>query len=233
MDAMKLDFKVMAGLGAVLLALSGLFLWRELQLSAAVLLSVAAVLAAGVAQARLPRARPIAGPIALLAVSVGGGLWFFTRFDPLLLWGLGIAVLSTIYTVFRMHRPARDAEDRLHLALLWYGVTASVLVSSAALYFQFFTIGFAHDEIARRLVLSIGWLAAGLVLVFSGHQRRERVIRDAGFGFIGIALFKVLIYDTTHLHGTLRIAGLAAAGMLLLLGAWVTSRRTALEGRPQ
>ncbi len=233
MYAMKLDMKVLTGAGAGLLALAGVFLWRELQIQAAVLLAVAAVLAAVVAQARLPRSRPIAGPIALLAVSVAGGLWYFTRFDPTLLWGLGVAVLASGYTVYRMHRPARDAEDRLQLALLWYGVTVSALIASAAFYFQFLTIGYAHDEIARRLVLTIVWLAAGLVLVFNGHQRREQVIRDAGFGFVGAALFKVLLYDTTHLQGTLRIAGLAAAGMLLLLGAWVTSRRTALEGRAQ
>ncbi|MGA9523066.1 MAG: DUF2339 domain-containing protein [Myxococcaceae bacterium] len=230
---MKLDLKVLTVAGAALLALAGVFLWRELQMPAAAVLAVAAVLAAGLAQARIPRARPIAGPIALLGVSVGGALWYFTRFDPLLLWGLGVAVLASAFTVYRMHRPARDAEDRLQLALLWYGVTVSALFASAAFYFQFLTIGYAHDEIARRLVLSIVWLAVGLVLVFNGHQRRERVIRDAGFGFVGAALLKVVLYDTTHLHGTLRIAGLAAAGMLLLLGAWVTSRRTAAVGRPE
>jgi uncharacterized membrane protein len=73
-------------------------------------------------------------------------------------------------------------------------------------------------------VLTLGWLVTGVALVLHGRKRGEGVIRDAGFAFIAIALGKALAYDTTHLSGTLRVAGLAGAGLLMLGGAWLSTR---------
>jgi len=224
--ATKWDVRVLAVAGAGLMGLAGVFLWRDLQVPHELLLALAAVGASVVALAELPRERPLAGPIALLATGVVGGLWYAATKSGLLLPGLGVTVLAAGFTVLRTHQRPSVREDTLQGVLLWYGLTAAVLAASWAFYFHFFTLGFASEDIGRRLVLTLGWLTAGVGLVVYGRHRGETVIRDAGFAFIAVALGKALLYDTTHLSGMLRISGLAGAGALMLGGAWLSTVRT-------
>ena len=221
----KWDVRVLAVAGAAMLTLAGVFLWRDLQVPQELLLAVAALAVSVVALTGTSRQRPLAGPIALLVASVAGGLWYAATKSGLLLTGLGLLVLASAATVALTWRRSEAREDRVQAILLWYGLTASVLAASWAFYFHFFTLGFAADDLARRLVLTLGWLAAGVGMVLWGRARGEGVIRDAGFAFIAVALCKALVYDTTHLGGTLRIACLAGAGVLMLGGAWLTSSR--------
>lgn len=223
----KWDVRVLAVAGAGMMALAGVFLWRDLQVPQELLLAVAAVLASAVALADVPRHRPLVGPIALLLTGLCGGLWYASTKSGLLLVGLGLTVLTSAVTVARTWRRAEAREDKVQGVLLWYGLTVAVLAASWAFYFHFFTLGFAADDIGRRLVLTLGWLAAGVGLVVYGRMRDASVIRDAGFAFIAMALGKALAYDTTHLSGTLRVAGLAGAGALMLGGAWLSSHRSA------
>ena len=224
MNATKLDLKVLMSAGVGLLALAGVFLWREVQVPSAALVALGAVAAAIVAMAKVPKQRPLAGPIALIGVTAVGGAWYALLKEPLMLPALGVCLVASAVTAIRMHRQAWDAEDRLQLLLLWHGLTFAGLVTSAAFYFHFLSLGIAQDEIGRRIVLTLTWLVIGLGFVFVAHLRGRPVIRDAGFGFIGIAVAKAALYDTVELSGLLRIGGLAAAGVLLLIGAWVTSR---------
>jgi uncharacterized membrane protein len=221
----KWDVRVMAVAGAGLMGLAGVFLWKDLNVPQELLLALAAALSAAVALAEVPRHRPLAGPIALLLTSLGGGLWYASTKSELLLAGMGLGVLASCVTLSRTWRRSEAREDKLQAVLLWYGLTASVIATSWAFYFHFFTLGFAADDLARRLVPTLGWLLAGVGLVVYGRMRGESVIRDAGFAFIAVALGKALLYDTTHLSGTLRIAGLAGAGALMLGGAWLSSSR--------
>jgi uncharacterized membrane protein len=223
--ATKWDVRVLAGVGAGLMGLAGVFLWRELQVPHELLLAVAAVLASAVALAEVPRHRPLAGPIALLLTGLVGGLWYAAVKSGLLLPGLGLTVLAAAFTVARTWRRSEAREDKLQAVLLWYGLTAAVLATSWAFYFHFFTLGFAADDIGRRVVLTLAWLVSGVGLVVYGRQRGESVIRDAGFAFVALAVGKALVYDTTHLSGMLRVAGLAGAGALLLGGAWLSTLR--------
>ena len=222
----KWDVKVLTGAGAGMLALAGIFLWRDLKVPQELLLTVAALLASAVAMTDVPRHRPLVGPILLLVTSLAGGLWYAATKAGMLLTGLGLLTLVSAVTVALAWRRPEAREDRVRAILLWYGLTASVLAASWAFYFHFFTLGFAADDLGRRLVLTLGWLATGVGLVLMGRARGEGVIRDAGFAFIAVALGKALLYDTTHLSGTLRIACLAGAGALMLGGAWLTSSRT-------
>ena len=225
--ATKWDVRVLAVTGAGLMGLAGVFLWRDLQVPHELLLAVAAALASGVALAEVPRQRPLAGPIALLVTGLVGGLWYAGAKSGLLLPGLGLTVLATAVTVARTWRRTEAREDKLQGVLLWYGLTAAVLAASWAFYFHFFTLGFASNDIGRRLVLTLGWLVAGVGLVVYGRNRGEGVIRDAGFAFLAVAVGKALVYDTTHLSGMLRVAGLAGAGALMLGGAWLSTHRQA------
>jgi hypothetical protein len=223
MNATKWDVRVLAVAGAGLLGLAGVFLWRDLQVPMEMLLAIAAVAAAGLAFAGVPRERPLAGPIAVLACAVLGGAWFAATKSGLLLIGLAVTLGAAALVVWRSRRPGGEP-DRIQSFLTWYGLTAAAIATSWAFYFHFLTLGFAGDDVGRRLVLTLGWLVAGVALVLHGRKRGEAVIRDAGFAFVAMAVGKALLYDTTHLHGTLRVAGLAGAGLLMLGGAWLSTR---------
>lgn len=228
MNAAKLDLKVLVGAGSALLLLSGIFLWRDLELPAEAMVAVSAVLASVLALGRYPKDMPLVGPLALLSVTAVGAVWYALTKQPLMLPALGVCVTSALVTVIRTNAEAREASHRVHLLLLWHGLALSVLVTTAAFYFHFFTLGFAQDDLARRLVLTLLWVGTGIGFVIAAHLKQQAVIRDAGFVFIGVAVAKAALYDTMALSGNLRVASLAAAGLLLLLGAWVTSRLPAL-----
>lgn len=222
----KWDVRVLYGAGAALLALAAVFLWRDLQVPHELLLAVGAVVTAGLVFVGVPQQRPLAGPIAVLASAGLGGAWYAATKSGLLLVGLGVTLLVAIVCVWRDGRARREQADRVLSVLAWYGLTAAAIAASWAFYFHFLTLGLAEDEVARRLVLTLGWLVIGVGLVLHSRKRGEPVIRDAGFAFIAIALAKALAYDTTHLSGTLRVVGLAGAGLLMLGGAWLSTRDT-------
>jgi Predicted membrane protein (DUF2339) len=219
----KWDVRVLAVAGVGLLGLAAVFLWRDLQVPMEMMLAIAALGAAGLAFAGVPRERPVAGPLAVLACGVLGGAWYAATKSGLLLPGLAVTLGAAALSVWRSRRQQVE-QDRVQSVLVWYGLTAAAIAASWAFYFHFLTLGFAGDDIGRRLVLTLGWLIAGVALVLHGRKRGEGVIRDAGFAFIAIALGKALAYDTTHLSGTLRVAGLAGAGLLMLGGAWLSTR---------
>lgn len=223
MTGTKWDVRVLAVAGVGLLGLAGVFLWRDLQVPMEMLLALAAVGAVGLAFAGVPRERPLAGPIAVLTCVVLGGGWYAATKSGLLLMGLAVTLVAAALTVWRTRRP-EGGEGRIQSILTWYGLTAAIIATSWAFYFHFLTLGFAGNDVGRRLVLTLGWLVVGVAMVLHGRKREEAVIRDAGFAFIAMAVGKAVAYDTTHLHGTLRVAGLAGAGLLMLGGAWLSTR---------
>jgi hypothetical protein len=227
----KWDVKVLGGVGAGLLALAVVFLWRDLQVPRELLLAVAAVGAAGLAFLHVPNTRGLAGPIAVLVCAVAGGLWYAATKEGLLLVGLALTLAVATVTVLRARLQSGAGADRVRDVLVWYGLTAAAIAASWAFYFHFLTLGIAEDNVARRLVLTLGWLVVGVALVLTGRQRGTPVMRDAGFAFVAIAVGKALVYDTMHLHGSLRVVGLAAAGALMLGAAWLSSRASAAASR--
>lgn len=226
MHGNKWDVRVLYGAGAGLLGLAAVFLWRDLQVPHELLLALAALGTAAVVALRVPGPRPLAGPIAVLACAGLGGAWYAATKSGLLLVGLAVTLAVAALSVWRNRMPTEADEDKLPAVLSWYGLTAAALVVSWAFYFHFLTLGLAEDEVGRRLVLTLGWLVVGVGLVIHSRKRNLSIIRDSGFAFIALALAKALAYDTTHLSGTLRIVGLACAGVLMLGGAWLSTRNT-------
>ncbi|MCP3138712.1 DUF2339 domain-containing protein [Pyxidicoccus xibeiensis] len=223
----KWDVRVLGSVGAGLLALAVVFLWRDLQVPRELLLAVAAAVAAGVALLDVSRVQRLAGPVLVLGCAVAGGLWYAATKEPMLLVGLAATLAVAAVTLLRSRPGADGPRDRVQDALVWFGLSAAVIAGSWAFYFHFLTLGIAEDNVARRLVLTLGWLVVGVALVLTGRQRGTPVIRDAGFAFVAIAVGKALVYDTMHLHGSLRVVGLAAAGALMLGAAWLSSRAPA------
>ncbi|WP_338869081.1 DUF2339 domain-containing protein [Myxococcus stipitatus] len=227
----KWDVKVLGGLGAALLALAGIFLWRDLRLDKEVLLILAAAATLVLAFFELPGPWRLAAPVAVLSLSGLGGLWYAAMRHPLLLVGLGLMFAASVVTLVRAPRHDVLPPDHVRHRLVWYGLTLATIAASWAFYFHFLTLGVAEDHVARRLVLTLGWLVVGVVMVLWGRQKGAFVVRDAGFCFVAIAVGKALGYDTVNLDGTLRVVGLAAAGVLMLGGAWLTSRTPSTTSR--
>lgn len=223
----KWDVKVLGGVGGGLLLLAVVFLWRDLQVPRELLLAVAAAGAAALAFLHVPHTRGLAGPIAVLTCAVAGGLWYAATKQELLLVGLGLTLAVAAVTVLRSRAQAGAGADRVRDVLVWYGLTAAAIAASWGFYFHFLTLGIAEDNVARRLVLTLGWLVAGVALVLIARQKDAPVMRDAGFAFVAIAVGKALLYDTVNLHGSLRVVGLAAAGALMVGAAWLSSRASA------
>jgi hypothetical protein len=193
--------------GVALLALAAAFLWNDLQLRPELLLTVGALLST----ATLWLAPRRVSAAALLLGAVLGGAWYAATRTDALLPGLALLLAGSITSVVL----TRDDEWARRLA--WAAVTAAGLVTSWALYFRFLTVGVAADQVARRLVLTLGWLAAGVALVHVA-RRPKHPARASGLAFTAAAFGKALLYDTTHLAGPLRVIVLAAAGGLLVVG---------------
>ena len=223
MNGTKWDVRVLMIAGLGLLGLAAVFMWRDLQVPMEMLLALAAAGATGLTLVSLPRGGRLVGPIVVLTCAVLGGLWYAATKSGLLLVGLAVTFAAAALATWRSRRPGSEP-DRLQSFFVWYGLTVAAIAASWAFYFHFLTMGFAEDDVARRLVLTLGWLVAGVALVLHGRRRGEGVIRDAGFAFIAISVGKALAYDTTHLSGTLRVVGLAGAGLLMLGGAWLSTR---------
>jgi len=216
---------ILAAGGAGFLLLAATFLVRDLALPPETLLCAAAVLAVITAVVRPPRGVPWIGPAALLAVAVFGGGWFLAVASPALLPGLGLVVAGSIASVALNERrgalsPSFDRARRL----AWYAAGAAFLVASGAFYVHFFTLGFADESPARRLIPTISWLASGLALWIAA-PRRDAAPRRVAIAFVVVAVLKALVYDSTHLQGPLRVTVFAAVGALLLTGARIIAHR--------
>lgn len=219
------DRVLLGGAGLALLALGGIFGWRELQVDPAYLLTIAAaggVLASGIDKERLATR---SGLLALLLCAGVGGAWYAAARSVALLPGLFVALGGGLLFLVRGYPRARQRRDGGTVALGFGALVATALTASWAGYFHFLTAGLAPDEVARRLVLTLLWVVVGVALVVWSGKLRELAMRYAGYVFVAAATAKALLYDTTHLGGGLRVLVLLAAGACLLGGALLATRQ--------
>jgi putative flippase GtrA len=235
-DPTKVEAKVLGVAGVGLLALSGFFLWRELQVQAEMVVVLGAV-AAAVGAFVLRRLQvQLVGPVLLLAATGVGGLWYGATREPVVLVGLALAFAAAVSFAladrWSGERQVDSAMLRWHRFASWHGVALSGLATSFAVYFHLFDASdlAPRDFLARRALLSLAWLITGAVLVVRGRQVRATELRDAGFLVVAAAVSKLLLHDATHLDGLVRIGALALGGAVLVAAAaWV--RRFNAEAR--
>lgn len=220
------DGLLLGGAGALLLSLAGYYGWRELQVDPAYLVTVAA--AAGVVATNLERNRLVTrvGLMTLFLCAALGGAFYAAVRTASLLPGLFVALGGGLLFLGRGYPRAKSRGDQGTIALGFAALVATALSASWAGYFHFLTAGLAPDEVARRLVLTLLWVASGVVLVVVSGRLRELAMRYAGYVFVVAATGKALLYDTTHLGGGLRVLVLLAAGACLLGGALLSSRQS-------
>ena len=227
----KVETQVMGVAGAGLMLLAGFFLWRELQVRAELLLVLGATVAAVSAVVLRKLKIQLIGPVVLLGATGLGALWYGATREPLLLAGLVVAFVAALaLAVLDRRAPAVESGvSRWHRMLSWHGVALAGLVTSFSVYFQIFDASdlSLQDFVARRAILTLGWLVAGVGLVLLGRAQRATEMRDSGFLVVAAAVSKLLIYDTTHLDGLLRVGALAVAGVVLLGSAAAVRRLNA------
>ncbi len=228
MDSVKrstytVDWRVLGVAGSAMLVLSVAFLWNDLQVQPELIVVTASLVGAGVALSSKDRIA-LLGPTALLLCTVAGGLWFAMGRSPLLLIGLSVSWAAALLGILHGSREPHSRADRLHNILLWHGFVLATVVSTSALYFQFLTLGMP-DQIGRKMVLTLVWLVSGLMLLVAAQRTGQKVIRDAAFAFVALAVAKAWFSDSLQLSGILRVSEFAVAGALLWTGAWAVDRK--------
>jgi hypothetical protein len=209
---------VLAAAGAGFLVLAGFFLWRDLALPRELVLLAAVVVSGAATLLRWPRLWPAAAPIVLFGATALGAGWYAIERSPAVLPALAAAVAIAAAAVVQLELRPPAARAGWSGQVTWYAFGAALLASTWALYFTFFTTGFAADSVARRLIPTLVWLALGLAIFLAGRLRTPAAVH-VGVGLMAVAVVKAVAYDTTHLHGGLRVVVLAAVGALLLFGA--------------
>jgi hypothetical protein len=223
------DARWLAWGGALLCALAILFTWGQLAIDSEYLLAVAAFGATALGIWQRPRSRPALGMHLLFLIAAASAAWFgggaylgvveVKAFHPLpLLSGLGLSLAGALAVALTTWRHV-DEKRAAGLVLALVGIG---LLASAAIYYQLFTVGVAENQVARRLILTLLWLSAGLALFV--RSRGRAALQQGGRILVSAAYFKALLYDTTHLDGGLRILALLITGGLLLGGAWALGR---------
>jgi uncharacterized membrane protein len=219
----KVDLRVLSITGAVLFTMAGVFLWREMEVPFSALPAAMAVVIAGISMSRLDRKMPLVAPIFMVLLVLGVGGWYAMLRDPILLAPLGVCLVASLGMVAREPRDASTPEEQVRRIAVWYGMVLAALAATWATYFELVTLRFPGDE-ARRMLLTGAWMVVGVALVVGARWRDRPAARDAGFAFLAAGVGKLVLYDTSHLYGMVRIVELAAAGAVLLGAALLASR---------
>lgn len=225
------QWRALAAGGAAFLALAVYFLWRDLDLPRELVLLAATLLAGTASLLGRPRRWPLVAPAALMGAAAVAGLWFLAEKGPAVLPALAVALGTSAAAVVRGERGDLGSAGALAHRLRWYGLGVALIAASSAFYFHFLTTGVAVDSVARRLIPTVVWLALGLALFIAGRLRAQPAMH-VGLGLVAIAVSKAVVYDTTHLHGSLRVVVLASVGVLLLFAASVVRRSPQSSPRP-
>ena len=228
-ETQKSEPMVLRAVGALLLGLAGFFVWQEMHLQSEVLVVVGAAVAAAIAWFAARKDLTLIGPFSLAAVSGVAGTWYAASKEPVLLIAMGVAfVASLVCAIATLSRVRLDsASARFHRMVSWIGLGASGLITSFAAYFQIFDASESagmEDFVARRAILSLFWLLSGTALILLGRLRKANEIRDAGFLVLAASVGKLMLYDTTHLDGAIRIAALAIGGFVLVAASFISRR---------
>lgn len=162
-------------------------------------------------------------------------------YDPwaLALWG-GIGVLAFLAAgLWRRDVPAATPMSRspweranqpvtAHMhAVMWVAAGALLLLGVSGELARFFALSDlprATARLAGRLSVSAWWAVFAATLVGLGFQRDQKRVREAGLFVAGVAVVKVLLYDTSQLEALYRVASVFTLGLASLAVAYLYHR---------
>ena len=225
----RMSNEIGAGLIAVGLGLSAIGLGLAVSGPALVVAwTVEAVVLAWVAR-RTGEWRAVVGVGAFLALALMHVLAFEAPPDALLVGVDNLAdALVGIATVaagaFAVSRLQEREERKEGVMLDVVGLALLVYLPSVAIV-DTWTTGDASDPgQTAQLLLSAFWSATGLAAIVYGLVRANRPARLAGLTLLGIAVFKVFLFDLAALGSIYRVLSFLALGLLLLAGAFAYQR---------
>ncbi len=217
-------------IGGGLLALALIFLWRDLGLPHQLVMLVPVALGATATWFSWPRGWPWAGPAMLCAAVAGTGVWFLAeKTAVLLLPSAAASVVGVICLVFVVRSRAALSDEAFRL--VWYAVGAATWLLSWQAYLQFGTLDIFAETVARRMVPTFFWMASGLGLFIAASRRHLVPAVHVALALVTLAIGKALVYDTSHLSGTLRVVTLAGAGILMLFASHMARTSSPKQGK--
>ena len=120
---------------------------------------------------------------------------------------------------------ARQAEDdETRTALDAVAAAALVYAGSIAIVDVATTGEPVEPGQTPQVLLSAYWSILGLGALLFGLVRDDRRIRLAGLALLGLAVFKVFVYDLAALESIYRVLSFIALGLLLLAAAYAYQR---------
>ena len=233
MGGFVLDSRVMYLIGSVFVLIAGLLTIRYMDLAAGWIVSLG--LAALVIASEFFRGFIKGGTVALFSLAgLSSPLMFFllqrdTPFYVATVMFFAFAIYLVVRTrstwsQFNLRNSAKHAIN-LESAAVWFALIASSLAVSWATYFKFLTT--LDDEyFLRRLAFSLFLLVIGVICTALGRKSLLPFWGVMGLTFIVAGVAKVVAYDTTHLHGLVRIGVFAGGGLVLLLGGVLTKKQS-------
>lgn len=229
-DSKKSSFDpaiALRGMGVALLAITALLIWHEVSMDAVYLLLGGSAVTLGLSAWLERRKTPLVGPVLTLGSVVVGAAWYAATREPVVLGALGLGFVTFAGLAWRHRERTRVPATPAHRAAVFQGLAWSGLALSLATSFHLFHGSALLDEgfHARRVIVTVAWLVSGLGFVVFGHRREDGAMFGAGSVLTVAAMGKLLLYDTTHLDGVLRIAVFAAAGALMFFGGTLLTRQ--------
>lgn len=204
--------------GAILLALAGFFLWRQLSLASEVLAVAGSALAAAGAWLAHKKDKGGVGPIVLGVAGLACGGWYAMTKEPVVLIGLGISFVVSLVLTLASQKKFANLEAKAHRTLSWFATAITGLAASFGTYFFVFDASETslNGFIARRALLTLAWLISGTAMVVFGSKRAANEVRDAGYLVLGTSMVKMLLYDVPNDDNVVRIVALAIGGAVLM-----------------
>ena len=209
--------------GALLLLVTALPAWKEAELDVLFVVPAGSALAL-LATVLLERSKTRHyGPVMSLVSALAAGATYAMTPHPLIV----AAIAMSFGTFAWLAWVYRDwSEDEGHRALVFQGLAwTGLLVTMTGSFQLFHASGLLDAEyVKRRVILTLLWLGAGLWFFVRGSHRDDGSMRNGGLVLTVAGLGKLLLYDTTHLDGALRIAVMGVAGLLTLAAGQLLAR---------
>lgn len=139
----------------------------------------------------------------------------------LAVFAASVLVSARLYGGRAVHEWTRALEAAGAAALVYLASIAIVDIAS--------TDGGSEPGQTPQVLLSGFWSVTGLTGLIYGLVRDDRRFRAGGFVLLGLAVFKVFLYDLSELESIYRVLSFIALGLLLLGAAFAYQRLRLVE----
>ena len=189
-----------------------------------------ALLAAATAEAESRSGRKLLGVVSYLLIAAAA-------YEGLLCHVPSAYCDRSFQTLMEISGGAYITEFLLRLVRLWTLPVAALLVArrlkvnalavtALVVSFLFFSgearnFGYVFFPSLKSGSVSVAWLFAAFAGLWAGIVRRRRIPRISALSLLGVAVAKVLLFDTSHLTTPVRVGLFALSGVLLIIGAFL------------